>query len=102
MAGQRLTSFTWQLQQKVAELNSASDGAGFFLSPISLYIALGLAMSGAGKHVMHAPDACVIPGADVASAAAVSMHKTVCSLIKHSGCCRPSTRQKRNQQQYTA
>eukprot|EP00878_Enallax_costatus_P014187 GHUV01014839.1.p1 GENE.GHUV01014839.1~~GHUV01014839.1.p1 ORF type:complete len:494 (+),score=97.36 GHUV01014839.1:67-1548(+) len=48
MAGQRVASFAWQLQQQVAEQNSANNAAGFFTCPISLYIALGLAMGGAG------------------------------------------------------
>lgn len=48
MAGQRVAAFAWQLQRQVSEKDECRDAPGFFSSPISLYIAMGLAMAGAG------------------------------------------------------
>lgn len=61
MAGQHVASFAWQLQQQVSEHNAASNAAGFFTCPISLYIALGLAMGGAGERKAGTEAPYVIP-----------------------------------------
>ncbi|WIA34199.1 hypothetical protein OEZ86_012556 [Tetradesmus obliquus] len=47
MAGQRIAAFAWQMLGQSSTPNA--DASGSFLSPVSLYIALGLALNGAGS-----------------------------------------------------
>lgn len=47
MAGQRIAAFAWQMLGQSSTPNA--DASGSFLSPVSLYIALGLALKGAGS-----------------------------------------------------
>uniref|UniRef100_A0A383WKG2 Serpin domain-containing protein n=1 Tax=Tetradesmus obliquus TaxID=3088 RepID=A0A383WKG2_TETOB len=46
MSGQRVAAFAWQMLERNGE--GSADASGHFLSPISLYIALGMALNGAG------------------------------------------------------
>eukprot|EP00775_Hariotina_reticulata_P010069 gene10069-10224_t len=49
MPSERVASFAWQLQHQLKEgAVKANKSAGIALSPISLYIALGLALNGSG------------------------------------------------------
>jgi serine protease inhibitor len=47
MAGQRIAAFAWQMLGQSSKPNA--DASGSFMSPVSLYIALGLALNGAGE-----------------------------------------------------
>jgi serine protease inhibitor len=88
MAGQRIAAFAWQMLGQSSKPNA--DASGSFLSPVSLYIALGLALNGAGKFL---DDSCAskrlqaaveYPCTAAAAAAAMPMHAhsrfAICSL----------------------
>jgi hypothetical protein len=49
MPNQRIAAFAWQLQHQLKDgAIKANNSAGVALAPISLYIALGLALNGTG------------------------------------------------------
>jgi serine protease inhibitor len=47
MSGHSIAAFAWQLLGRRGEADANASGS--FLSPISLYIALGMALNGAGE-----------------------------------------------------
>lgn len=52
MAGQQVSAFGWQLQQQLADKTAEGNFTGSSVSCINLYIALGLALNGAGDKAL--------------------------------------------------